>query len=751
MKKNNNLLRKSLVIGISLIFVVVNMSTLVKSDDTTNSTTFAHTVLGEQCTATWCVHCPSASYYLNQVYNMGYDFEYVALVQDKNPYANSRIGELGIPGYPTVCFDGDYIEVVGHQYSPDNFINAINTCGARTVADISLNLHAFWMGGGQIIVSVGVTNNGASTYNGHLHVYVTEKISRWNDYEGIPYHFAMINDYALNQAITVSASATQTYLATWNGYTDITMSNIWVVACVFAQSNMFTDETAAENPESPNSNPPSTPSQPAGPSTGIVGIPNTYSTSSTEPNGDLIKYGWDWNGDDTVDDWTDYYPSGQTVSASHAWTSTGTYSVKVKAKDLFNTESGWSSTKSVQITIGEPPNAPSAPTGETNGMHGKSYSYSTSATDPNNGDKLYYFFDWDDGTNSGWVGPFNSGQTATASKKWSEPGTYHVKVKAKDLAGSESSWSPTTTVTMGNTPPNAPVRPSGPMKGIVGKSYTYSTSTSDPDGDSIQYFFDWGDNTNSGWISEKQATHIWTKEGEYTVKVKARDTWAESGWSPGLTVAIESGTLIVSAGGPYDGVKGKNIQFNGQVTGGTEPYTWSWDFGDGTTSTQQNPTHAYANEGEYTVSLTVADTQGAYGGDVTSADIIITHPPNPPQINGTLSGKAGKEYEYTFSAIDPDNDDVFLWVEWGDGSNTSWVGPYNSGQEIKIKHIWSEKNSYNISAKAKDINNFESDWTKLPISMPKYKTINRASITWLHEKFLDIIQIIQQIIKQYSY
>ncbi len=44
----------------------------------------------------------------------------------------------------------------------------------------------------KFIVNVDVTNNGASTYNGHLHVYVTEITSRWDDEDGNPYHFAMI-------------------------------------------------------------------------------------------------------------------------------------------------------------------------------------------------------------------------------------------------------------------------------------------------------------------------------------------------------------------------------------------------------------------------------------------------------------------------------------------------------------------------------------------------------------------------------
>ena len=52
---------------------------------------------------------------------------------------------------------------------------------------------------------------------------------------------------------------------------------------------------------------------------------------------------------------------------------------------------------------------------------------------------------------------------------------------------------------------------------------------------------------------------------------------------------------------------GKKINFFGSAEGGVEPYSYSWDFGDGSTSTEQNPTHTYNEAGTYTVTLTVTD------------------------------------------------------------------------------------------------------------------------------------------------
>jgi len=100
--------------------------------------------------------------------------------------------------------------------------------------------------------------------------------------------------------------------------------------------------------------PPATPSKPSGPTSGYVGETYTYSTSTTDPEGDQVKYGWDWNGDYVVDEWTGYYSSGATCSRSHSWDSEGIYRIRVKAKDVNGAESGWSSSLSITITVPQP-------------------------------------------------------------------------------------------------------------------------------------------------------------------------------------------------------------------------------------------------------------------------------------------------------------------------------------------------------------------------------------------------------------
>ena len=96
------------------------------------------------------------------------------------------------------------------------------------------------------------------------------------------------------------------------------------------------------------SEPPETPQRPEGPTEGIVGVEYTFSTSTTDPEGEQVYYKWDW-GDGNSSDWLGPYDSGATVYASHAWGEAGTYNIKVKAKDLHAEESGWSDPKTIYI------------------------------------------------------------------------------------------------------------------------------------------------------------------------------------------------------------------------------------------------------------------------------------------------------------------------------------------------------------------------------------------------------------------
>jgi len=96
-------------------------------------------------------------------------------------------------------------------------------------------------------------------------------------------------------------------------------------------------------------------------------------------------------------------------------------------------------------TMTNPPEKPEQPKGLINGIVEVEYPFSTRTNDPD-GDQVYYMWDWDDGTYSEWLGPYDPGVTAEASHSWANAEIYEIRVKAKDVHSAESSWSDTLTI-----------------------------------------------------------------------------------------------------------------------------------------------------------------------------------------------------------------------------------------------------------------------------------------------------------------
>jgi hypothetical protein len=94
-------------------------------------------------------------------------------------------------------------------------------------------------------------------------------------------------------------------------------------------------------------------------------------------------------------------------------------------------------------------------------------------------------------------------------------------------------------------------------------------------------------------------------------------------------------------------------------------------------------------------------------------------PPTAPIINGPLIGNAGKFNTYTIVSEDPDNDDVYYQVDWGDGIVDPWIGPFISNKFQNIIHRWGFWGVYTIRARTKDVYGEISEWGELQVTMPK--------------------------------
>jgi len=88
--------------------------------------------------------------------------------------------------------------------------------------------------------------------------------------------------------------------------------------------------------------PPEKPNTPTGSINGKIRKEYSYQTSTTDPKGDRIQYGWDWDGDKNIDEWTGFYNSGETITVYHSWNKKGTYDILVVARDEHGHISDWS-------------------------------------------------------------------------------------------------------------------------------------------------------------------------------------------------------------------------------------------------------------------------------------------------------------------------------------------------------------------------------------------------------------------------
>ena len=86
---------------------------------------------------------------------------------------------------------------------------------------------------------------------------------------------------------------------------------------------------------------PEIPEKPQGPSSGKPGLTYLYYTQTTDPEGDSVYYLWDW-GDDNFSEWLGPFNSGETMNVQHVWPNKGSYQIRVKAKDSYDTETNWS-------------------------------------------------------------------------------------------------------------------------------------------------------------------------------------------------------------------------------------------------------------------------------------------------------------------------------------------------------------------------------------------------------------------------
>jgi len=181
-------------------------------------------------------------------------------------------------------------------------------------------------------------------------------------------------------------------------------------------------------------------------------------------------------------------------------------------------------------------------------------------------------------------------------------------------------------------------------------------------GNPTSWLWDFGDGQTSILQNPR---HGYTTPGSYKVIMTARNNVSSGRVSRTLNVILSISASFTF--GPSYPITGQAVQFTDTSTGG--PTSWLWNFGDGTSSTSQNPSHAYTTAGSYTITLTA----GFSSGSKTVSQAITVAPslaasfiysPNPP-----VAGQAVQ-----FSDTSTGSPTSWQW-SFGDGTSSNSQNP----------------------------------------------------------------------------
>ena len=115
-----------------------------------------------------------------------------------------------------------------------------------------------------------------------------------------------------------------------------------------------------------------------------------------------------------------------------------------------------------------------------------------------------------------------------------------------------------------------------------------------------------GDGNNS---TEQNPSHIYSKGGQYSVKLTAKNAVGSNSTTLTKYITVESIPVASFLANTTSGAHPLNVAFTDKSTG--YPESWYWEFGDGSTSTEQKPVHTYSAAGKYTVNLTATNLAGS--------------------------------------------------------------------------------------------------------------------------------------------
>ena len=392
-------------------------------------------------------------------------------------------------------------------------------------------------------------------------------------------------------------------------------------------------------------------------------------SASYDPDGEIVSYRWDF-GDGTT---------GSGITVTHTYNDSGSYTVTLEVKDNRGATDSTSRTVTVSEGAGGRPRAdftfspPDPTTGDT-------IQFTDQSTDPD-GEIVSWSWDFGDGSTSLQQNP---------THRYASPGDYTVTLTVMDDDGLTDSTSKVVSVSSpGELKARFTFEPSQPR---VGETITFDASTSS--GQIISYRWDFGDGETGSGIT---VTHSYDSPGNYEVTLTVTD-------DKGATDSISRVVTVVKEGGgkppradftfsPSNPYTGEIVQFTDKSTDPDGTITsWRWDFGDGTSSLKQNPTHRYQQGGRFTVKLTVMDDDGLTG---SKEKVIEVRENTVPVAVFTVPARpiVGEEVTFDGSASYDDGEIVSYVWDFGDGT---------TGSGAVVTHVYNAPGSYQVTLTVTD-------------------------------------------------
>lgn len=387
---------------------------------------------------------------------------------------------------------------------------------------------------------------------------------------------------------------------------------------------------------------------------GLAPLSVNFTSSASDPDGTIVSVEWDFGDGATSTD----------ADPAHVYANPGIYAATVTATD----DEGAVTSDSVTITV----SANQAPTAAasadvTSGKAPLTVTFDGSAsTDPDN---LIVAYDWDFGEGSvvGGVAPSHTYFTS---------GSYTVTLSVTDELGATDSTTLTILVS-DNVAPLANIQAT-PTNGHAPLQVFFDgTSSSDADGSIVSYEWDFGDGvTDTG----ANPAHTYTSSGTYTATLTVTDDNGDTGTD---TATINVGVpnvapTAVAAASPTSGPEVLVVNFDASTSSDPDGSIAStvWDFGDGQTSANGNPTHTFTTAGSYTVTLTVTDDDGATDTDSLTITVTPNQAPTAAASANPLTAKVGTAVAFDGSgSSDPDGTVASYAWDFDDGDSSSAVSP----------------------------------------------------------------------------